>query len=710
MPDADCERAMPHRRTFLKTLAGTALATAASSRRVAGANNRVRVGFIGIGLIGRRHLLDFQAQADCEIAGICEVSDERRDDGVSTAGNAPAAFDDFRRMLDRADIDAVVVSTPDHWHALMTIMACAAGKDVYVEKPLTHVLREGEWMIEAARRHRRVVQVGTQQRAGVHYQRARRLLQDGHIGEIRGARVSTARNILPGFTAPVGKPLSQAQWDMWLGPAPVAPYEPTRGLYHFRWFWDYSGGQTTNLLAHEVDIVQWVTGQVPRRVAAFAQRRSLTGIGETPDVFEGIFDYPGFLLNWSSREVAAGGRDGLELYGTRGTLAINRRGFEILPDPQLTPESQIPRFTGTGGGSDDAFAAVRGRQGRGLRPGARPVPAARQEFPGLREVTAAAAGRSRERAPDVDRLPSRQHRHAHGPRHSVGPAAQRHRGRSGRLGAADQVVPRALGPAPARRDGVGMTSAPTRREFLSVMAVGAGLATGRQTSTSRTRMCLAYTSFAVRMLQGRDILKSTAAALPAEGLLDLTERFWAGGAQVDLSQLESHDPAYLARVRAKSEKAGLWLELSVPSKYLESPDAYAQMAGVAQALGVDRIRVALLYGRRYESFATLDAWAAHDRKWRNQLAAITPVVERFPIRVGLENHKDYTARRAGRAVDLAGQREDRRMRRLRQQRLAARGSARHHPHARAVCRDHTPEGHGGAAVTGWLRAVGSAAR
>ena len=157
-------------------------------------------------------------------------------------------------------------------------------------------------------------------------------------------------------------------------------------------------------------------------------------------------------------------------------------------------------------------------------------------------------------------------------------------------------------------------------------------------------MCLAYTSFAVRMLQGRDILKSTAAALPAEGLLDLTEKFWAGGAQVDLSQLESHDPAYLSRVRARAEKAGLWLELSVPSKYLESADVYAQMAAVAQALGVDRIRVALLYGRRYESFATNDAWTAHDRKWRSQLAAIKPVIERYPIQMGIENHKDYTAR------------------------------------------------------------------
>jgi predicted dehydrogenase len=333
------------RRTFLKSLAGSALLTAASSRRVRGANDRVRVGFIGIGLIGRRHLLDFQAQADCEIAGISEVSDERMDDGVATAGNGPARFADFRRMLDRQDIDAVVVSTPDHWHALMTIMACAAGKDVYVEKPLTHALREGEWMVEAATRGRRVVQVGTQQRAGAHYQRARRLLQDGHIGDIVAARVSTARNILPGFSAPVGRPLSAAQWDMWLGPAPAVPYEPTRGLYHFRWFWDYSGGQTTNLLAHEIDIVQWITGQVPKRAAAFAQRRSLKGIGETPDVFEGIFEYPGFLLNWSSREVSAGGRGGLEIYGTRGMLAINRRGFEITPDPAISPDLQIPRFT-----------------------------------------------------------------------------------------------------------------------------------------------------------------------------------------------------------------------------------------------------------------------------------------------------------------------------------------------------------------------------
>jgi predicted dehydrogenase len=336
---------MPTRRAFLKTVAAASVATAASSRRVLGANDRVRVGFIGIGLIGKRHLLDFQAEPDCEIAGISEVSDERMEEGVATAANQPPRFADFRRMLERPDIDAVVVSTPDHWHALMTILACAAGKDVYVEKPLTHALREGEWMLDAARAHKRVVQVGTQQRSGRHYQRALALVRDGHIGDVRGASIGAFRNILPGFTKPVGAPLSAAQWDLWLGPAPKVAFDPARCLYHFRWFNAYSGGQTTNLLAHEIDIVQWVRGDVPRRVAAFAQRQSLAGFGETPDALDAIFEYPDFLVSWSSREIAAGGKGGLEIYGTKGTLSINRRGFEVTPDRALTPESQIPRFT-----------------------------------------------------------------------------------------------------------------------------------------------------------------------------------------------------------------------------------------------------------------------------------------------------------------------------------------------------------------------------
>lgn len=188
----------------------------------------------------------------------------------------------------------------------------------------------------------------------------------------------------------------------------------------------------------------------------------------------------------------------------------------------------------------------------------------------------------------------------------------------------------------------------SRRVFLASLAAGSATLAARLRAAESSRMCLAYTSFAVRMLQGRDILKSTAAALPATGLLDLTEKFWAGGAQIDMSQFESHDPRYLKQVRARAEKAGLWLELSVPSRYLESAEAYAEMARVAAALGVDRIRVALLYGRRYESFKTRDAWLEFSRKWRTQLAAIRSTVDRYPVSVGLENHKDFTA------VELAG--------------------------------------------------------
>ena len=338
---------MQSRRAVLKTVAGASLMSAASLGRVLGANDRVRVGLIGHGLIGTRHLIDFKAQSDVEIVAVSELSDARLDEAAAAAGSSPAKYKDFRKLLDRADVDAVVVSTPDHWHALMTILACAAGKDVYVEKPLTLLLREGEWMQQAAGAHKRVVQVGTQQRSGKHYQRCAGLIRDGQIGDVRSVRMASYRNILPGFTKPVGDRLSPADWDMWLGPAPFVPYDPGRCLYHFRWFWDYSGGQTTNLLAHHIDTVQWMMDlKPPHSVAAMGGRYSLKGIGETPDVFEALFEYPGLVATWSSHEIAAAGEDGLAFYGTKGTLKLSRAGFEIVPELEIPPEDQIPRFSG----------------------------------------------------------------------------------------------------------------------------------------------------------------------------------------------------------------------------------------------------------------------------------------------------------------------------------------------------------------------------
>lgn len=341
---------MKERRDFLKA-AGAGALGAASYGRVLGANERAKVGFIGIGLIGKRHLLDFMSQPDVDVAAICEVYEPRLHEGIATAsdkGHKPEGFKDFRRMLERKEIDAIVVSTADHWHALLTIMACAAGKDVYVEKPLTHVVREGRWMIDAAKRYKRVVQVGTQQRSGKHYQECVEMLRQGKIGEVRNIRVTSFRNIMPGFVQPVGaQAMAAADWQMWLGPAPYKPFEPTRCIYHFRWFWDYSGGQTTNLFSHNVDIAQWAMSAVPRAVAAFGGRYSLKGIGETPDTFEAILEYPGFVVNWSCSEINANRRGSLEFLGTKGTMRLERSGFEIVPDLDVPADSQIPSFTET---------------------------------------------------------------------------------------------------------------------------------------------------------------------------------------------------------------------------------------------------------------------------------------------------------------------------------------------------------------------------
>jgi 3-oxoisoapionate decarboxylase len=180
----------------------------------------------------------------------------------------------------------------------------------------------------------------------------------------------------------------------------------------------------------------------------------------------------------------------------------------------------------------------------------------------------------------------------------------------------------------------------TRRAFLATTPLIA-LAARARAEGDGSGMCLAYTSFAVRMLQGRDILKSTAAALPASALLDLCVRFGAHGAQIDWSQIESRESDALSALKAKADRDHLKLELSVPASCLESPQAYAEMVKTALALGVTHVRLALLYGRRYESFKTREEWTAWHSKWETQLKAMKPVIEAHPIVVGLENHKDF---------------------------------------------------------------------
>ena len=334
--------------------------TAASYRRILGANERVGVGFVGYGLIGAQHVFDFRNQPDADLVALAEVYEPRLEEGIAACGGHARPYRDFRRLIEDKDVQAVVVCTPDHWHALITMMACAAGRDVYVEKPMTRFIREGRWMTDVARRHGRIVQVGTQQRSGPHYQKARELLQAGHIGTIIAARAQYYRNVMPGFgNPPDGVAPANFDYQMWLGPAPERAYNPMRGLYHFRWFWDYSGGQMTNLGAHEIDIVQWVLdAKGPAAVSSMGGRFALTGAGETPDTQDAVLEYPGVNATWSERE-ASGGHDvprGLQFCGTKGTLEINRSGFEIFPDTKADPASRIPVFHGHPAGGPKAVA------------------------------------------------------------------------------------------------------------------------------------------------------------------------------------------------------------------------------------------------------------------------------------------------------------------------------------------------------------------
>ena len=338
------------RRSFVKAAGAASLLTAASWGRVAGANERVGVGFIGFGLIGKRHVLDFQADKGADLVAVAEVHRGRLKEATALIGGSIKGYDDFRRLLDDKDVQAVVVSTPDHWHALHTMLACAAGKDVYVEKPLTLFVREGRWMIDVAQRHKRVVQVGTQQRSGPHYGRARELVRGGHIGKVNSVRMTAFRNVMPGFGRPAdADPPDDLDYDFWLGPAPKRRYNPNRSLYHFRWFWDYSGGQMTNLGAHALDIVHWYLGvKGPVAVSSAGGRFSLEDNGETPDTQDALIEYPGFTALWSHREASAGPKvpSYLEFFGPKGSLGVTRAGFTVTPDPKVRPENAVPQFGG----------------------------------------------------------------------------------------------------------------------------------------------------------------------------------------------------------------------------------------------------------------------------------------------------------------------------------------------------------------------------
>jgi predicted dehydrogenase len=331
-----------HRRAFGRGLAGAVGLGAASllGRRAraqapAAANDRIGVGIIGCGNKGQALWKNFLAMPEVEPIAVADVYQPYLDKGVEMSGGRAKGVRDFRALIDDPRIDAVIVATPDHWHALMTVAACRAGKDVYCEKPLSLFVSEGRVMVDEARKHERVVQTGSQQRSGAHYIKAVQLIHQGAIGDVHKVTVGFTRNVLPGFKPkelPIGP--DNFDWDMWLGPAPKRAFDPFRALYNFRWFWDYSGGQMTNFGAHHLDIVRWALGaKGPTAVSGFGGRFAINDGGETPDVQEVAYQFPGCVVTWSAREINEGPvKPDIEFHGSTGTLALTRKSLTITPE------------------------------------------------------------------------------------------------------------------------------------------------------------------------------------------------------------------------------------------------------------------------------------------------------------------------------------------------------------------------------------------
>ncbi len=337
------------RRAALAT-AGAALTTSLFTGRVKGANDRIAVGFIGIGAMGSGNL-DFAMRIpEAQPVAVCDVYRPHLDRAESDArkkGFQVKAVADFREILADKAIDAVCISTPDHWHAYMAVEACKAGKDVFVEKPACKFVEEGQKMVQAARKYNRVVQAGTMQRSGGYFQKAAELVSSGRLGDITFCHAfQSGMTDKKGFGNPADSdPPSDLDWDMWLGPAPKVPFNANRWgvkaatFPTFRYFWDYAGGAMTDWGVHLIDPIHQCFGDpMPVAVEAMGNKFYVADNTQTPDTMLATFYYEKFLSSYESRTCNPLPMFGLNqgagtvIHGTEATVFVNRGSCRLIPN------------------------------------------------------------------------------------------------------------------------------------------------------------------------------------------------------------------------------------------------------------------------------------------------------------------------------------------------------------------------------------------
>ncbi len=331
-----------NRREFV----GTAAAAAAPivSNRVLGANDRVVVGIIGSGGMGRGHMKRF-LNAGAEWAAVCDVYEPNMNQGLQIAGPKARGYKDHREVLDRKDIDAVLIATPEHWHHDHLIDAVHAGKDAYCEKPMSWSIKQGANMVKEVQKSDRIVQIGMQRRSSPVIQEIRRIIQEGALGNINMVRAEWWWNVAALNRDPKIE-ADKLDWARFVGPARKQPFEPVRYRY-WRYFWDFSGGNMTDQGTHLMDVIQWcMNADRPVSAVCYGNVYWLQP-AETPDTFSAVFEYPKFTATWTlcySNSFQKGWA--IVFQGQKGTIELSEQGYRMYPEPWHATQSyarwQVP--------------------------------------------------------------------------------------------------------------------------------------------------------------------------------------------------------------------------------------------------------------------------------------------------------------------------------------------------------------------------------
>ncbi len=341
------------RRSFVKNstkvgigasiFSGMSLSAIASMRKYVSPNEKINFGVIGCNGMGWSDMNSTLKNSEVDCIALCDVDqnvlEKRSDDVKKITGKKPILYNDYRKLLDNKDIDAIIIGTPDHWHCLNLVDSLEAGKHVYCEKPISNSIAEANIMLDSAKKHRKCVQVGQWQRSGGQYKEAMEYLWSGKLGKIRLVKVWAYQGWYgwvdekPDIDTPKG-----IDYNMWLGPSPMRKFNENRFHFNFRWYWDYAGGLMTDWGVHEIDIaLLGMKAKDPISVMASGGKFGYPNQDtETPDTLQTVYEYDNFTMLWEHANGIDNGNygksEGIAFIGSQGTLVVNRGGWEVIPE------------------------------------------------------------------------------------------------------------------------------------------------------------------------------------------------------------------------------------------------------------------------------------------------------------------------------------------------------------------------------------------